>query len=70
MFWDAPNITVPADFPIKVDEPALVAAVKGGVSTRVLLDYLANYRRAPQSSRRCCVSASCCPGLNQVSSLQ
>ena len=63
MFWDKPNITLPADFPIQVDEPASVAAVKGGVSLRVLLDFLANYRRALQSSRHCCVSVGCSPGL-------
>ncbi|KAK9831929.1 hypothetical protein WJX81_000169, partial [Elliptochloris bilobata] len=45
-FWDKPNAAVPADFPVRVDAAALVAAVKGGVQTRMLLDYLANYKTA------------------------
>ena len=38
---------MPADFPIQVDESALVAVVEGGVSLRVLLDYLAKHRCTP-----------------------
>ena len=32
-----------ASFPIQVDEDAHTVVVQGGVQTRVLLDYLANY---------------------------
>ncbi len=45
-FWDKANTSLPADFPIRVDEAAQVAVAEGGVSTRVLLDFLANYRSA------------------------
>ncbi len=45
-FWNKANASLPADFPIRVDEAAQVVAAEGGVSTRVLLDFLANYRSA------------------------
>ena len=38
------NKTIPADFPIKVDEDAQLVTVAAGVPQRMLLDYLANYR--------------------------
>ena len=35
-----------ANFPIQVDEDAHTVVVQGGVQTRVLLDFLANYMYA------------------------
>ena len=35
---------LPPDFPILVDEESLTVRVQAGVVTRILLDYLANYR--------------------------